>query len=73
MEASVDSATFPVKAGRIPTRAILEQEALAAEAAGLAKVKVLVSGPSLLVDSVLMETRSINWRLFDTEAFSFEF
>lgn len=64
--------TYPVARGRIPTRGVLEHEAKEAEAKGVAKIKVLVSGPTCLVDSVLLEARNINWRLFDTESFSFE-
>lgn len=40
---------------------------------GAHSVKVLVSGPNSLVDTVLIEARTIDWQLFDAEAFSFEF
>lgn len=66
-------ATYPVEQGRVPSRALLAQEALAAKERGLRKVKVLVSGPNELVDTVLSDARAIDWRLFDTQAYSFEF
>ena len=67
------SATYEDQHGRVPTTAILTQESDLAQKNGVSSVKVLASGPSSLVDKVLSDSRSINWKLFDTEAFSFEF
>lgn len=70
----VDSTvTYEVKRGRVPTEALLVQEAEAAKKSGTSRVKVLTSGPNSLVDKVLADSRSIDWQLFDAEAFSFEF
>ncbi|CAM9627299.1 unnamed protein product [Laminaria digitata] len=67
------SATYKVQHGRVPTSALLTQESDLALKNGVHSVKVLASGPNSLVDKVLADSRSINWKLFDTEAFSFEF
>ena len=67
------SANYQVQHGRVPTHAILTQESDLALKNGVSRVKVLTSGPNSLVDKVLSDSRSINWKLFDTEAFSFEF
>lgn len=64
---------YAVGHGRVPTRQLLMQEADMAKKNGVQKVKVLVSGPNSLVDTVLAESRSVDWQLFETEAFSFEF
>lgn len=73
IEKGPSSATYHVTPGRIPTRTVLEDESELAKSSGMERVKLLVSGPGVLVESVLLEAREINWRLFDTEAFSFEF
>eukprot|EP00752_Nemacystus_decipiens_P008264 g7389.t2 len=65
--------TFGVKSGRVPTEALLAEEADLAKKKGYYKVKVLTSGPSSLVDGVLAGARAFDWQLFDAEAFSFEF
>ena len=67
------SATYEVQHGRVPTFALFTQESDLAEKNGLGKVKVITSGPNSLVDQVLSDSRAINWQLFDSEAFSFEF
>lgn len=71
--AGVGSVTYDVKPGRVPTQALLTQEAELAKKNNASSVRVLTSGPNSLVDGVLAESRSIDWKLFDTEAFSFEF
>lgn len=65
--------TYSVKRGRVPTTVLLAQEAELAKKNGTHSVKVLVSGPNSLVETVFLEARAIDWQLFDTEAFSFEF
>lgn len=67
------SVTYDVKHGRVPTADLLATEAELANKAGHEKVKVLTSGPNAMVDGVLASSRAINWKLFDAEAFSFEF
>lgn len=67
------SAIYEVQHGRVPTRALLNQESDLALKNGVSRIKVLASGPNSLVDKVLADSRSINWKLFDTQAFSFEF
>lgn len=67
------SATYDVKRGRVPTADLLKQEAELAEKTGAQKIKVLTSGPNSLVDGVLANSRAIDWKLFDAEAFSFQF
>lgn len=67
------SVTYEVNHGRVPTSVLLRQESDLAEKNGMNKVKILASGPNSLVDKVLADSRDINWKLFDTEAFSFEF
>ena len=67
------SVTYDVRRGRVPTAELLANEAELAKKNGAEKVKVLTSGPNSLVDGVLANSRSIDWKLFDTEAFSFEF
>lgn len=67
------SANYHVNHGRVPTSELLTQESDLALKNGVSKVKVVTSGPNSLVDKVLSDSRSINWKLFDTEAFSFEF
>lgn len=52
---------------------MLVQEAELAKKKGHRSVKVLTSGPQALVDGVLAEARAVDWQLFDTEEFSFEF
>lgn len=59
--------------GRVPIKTLLESEAAMAKANSESRVKVLVSGPKALVDSVMYQARAIDWRLFDTEQYSFEF
>ncbi|CAN0069464.1 unnamed protein product, partial [Ectocarpus fasciculatus] len=71
--AGVGSVTYDVNPGRVPTQAVLTQEADLAKKSNASSVRVLTSGPDSLVDSVLAESRAIDWKLFDTEAFSFEF
>lgn len=65
--------TYEVKSGRVPTEAVLEEEAELAKKNGFYKVRVLTSGPNSLVDGVLAGCRAVDWQLFDAEAFSFEF
>ncbi len=65
--------TYEVKSGRVPIAELLTHEAELARKSGAERVKVLTSGPNSLVDGVLAEARAIDWKLFDTEAFSFEF
>lgn len=65
--------TYEVKRGRVPVTELLTHEAELARKSGAKKVKVLTSGPNSLVDGVLAESRAIDWKLFDAEAFSFEF
>eukprot|EP00903_Cladosiphon_okamuranus_P013765 g12813.t1 len=67
------SVTFEVKSGRVPTEALLAEEAELAKKSGYYKVKVLTSGPNSLVDGVLAGAHAVDWQLFDAEAFSFEF
>lgn len=67
------SVTYQVNRGRVPTEALLVQEAETAKKSGASRVKVLTSGPNSLVDKVLADSRAIDWQLFDPEAFSFEF
>lgn len=67
------SVTFEVKRGRVPTDALLSEEAELAKKGGYHKVKVLTSGPNSLVDGVLVGAHAVDWQLFDAEAFSFEF
>lgn len=67
------SANYEVQHGRVPTSALLTQESDLALQNGVSRIKVLASGPKSLVDKVLSDSRSINWKLFDTESFSFEF
>lgn len=67
------TATFDVLRGRVPTKALLFQEAAIAKEKGHRSIKVLTSGPQALVDGVLAESRAVDWQLFDTEEFSFEF
>lgn len=67
------SATYEVQLGRVPTSELFTQESDLAEKNGVSRVKVLTSGPNSLVDQVLSDSRAINWKLFDSEAFSFEF
>lgn len=67
------SVTYDVRRGRVPTDELLTQESELAKKNGMQKVKVLTSGPNSLVDGVLANSRSIDWNLFDTEAYSFEF
>lgn len=66
-------ATHPVTRGRPPLRDLLQSEARMARANDIHRAKVLVSGPRPMVDDVLQAAREVDWRLFDTEAFSFEF
>lgn len=75
LEASSTSGgvTYEVRRGRVPTTELLTSEAELAKKTGAEKVKVLTSGPNSLVDGVLANSRAIDWQLFDTEAFSFEF
>lgn len=72
-EASAVTATFPVRTSRVPTAALLAEEARNAKANGWKTVKVVASGPNALIDAVVADARAIDWQLFDTEAFSFEF
>eukprot|EP00752_Nemacystus_decipiens_P015662 g13976.t1 len=67
------SVTFEVKSGRVPTEALLAEEAELAKTSGFHKVRVLTSGPNSLVDGVLAGAHAVDWQLFDAEAFSFEF
>lgn len=67
------SVTYDVRRGRVPTAELLANEAELAKKSGAQKVKVLTSGPNSLVDGVLANSRAIDWQLFDTEAYSFEF
>lgn len=67
------SATHKVQHGRVPTSVLFAQESDLAQKKGLSSVKVLTSGPNSLVDKVVSDSRDVNWRLFDTEVFSFEF
>ena len=67
------SATYEVQHGRVPTTTLLTQESDMAQKNGINSIKVLASGPNSLVDKVIADSRDINWKLFDTEAFSFEF
>lgn len=67
------NATYEVQRGRVPTSSLLIQEAELAKKRRYESVKVLTSGPNSLVDQVLTDSRAIDWQLFDTEAFSFEF
>ena len=55
------------------TSVLFTQESDLAQKKGVRSVKVLTSGPNSLVDKVVSDARDINWKLFDTEAFSFEF
>ncbi|CBJ34105.1 conserved unknown protein [Ectocarpus siliculosus] len=71
--AGVGSVTYNVNPGRVPTQALLIREAELAKKSNTSSVRVLTSGPNSLVDGVLAESRAIDWKLFDTEAFSFEF
>ncbi|CAM9215996.1 unnamed protein product [Sphacelaria rigidula] len=73
--ASNNSATYQarVSRGRVPANELFSQEAVLAHKKGLSVVKVLTSGPHALVDSVLTQSRAVDWKLFDTEEFSFEF
>lgn len=64
---------FQVSRGRVPAKALFSQEALLARKKGFSVVKVLTSGPRVLVDSVLTESRAVDWELFDTEEYSFVF
>lgn len=57
----------------MPANELFSQEAVLAHKKGLSVVKVLTSGPHALVDSVLTQSRAVDWKLFDTEEFSFEF
>ncbi|CAM9233399.1 unnamed protein product [Ectocarpus sp. 12 AP-2014] len=64
---------YEVKRGRVPTAQLLAQEAELAQKSGAEKVKVITSGPTSMVDGVLASAREVDWKLFDTEVFSFEF
>ena len=55
------------------TSVLFTQESDLAQKKGVRSVKVLTSGPNSLVDKVVSDARDINWKLFDTEVFSFEF
>lgn len=67
------SATHEVHHGRVPTNDLFTQESDLAQKKGIRSVKVLTSGPNSLVDKVVADAREVNWKLFDTEVFSFEF
>lgn len=67
------SATHEVHEGRVPTDVLFAQESDLAQKKGARSVKVLTSGPNSLVDKVVADARDTNWKLFDTEVFSFEF
>ncbi|CAN0576465.1 unnamed protein product, partial [Laminaria digitata] len=67
------SATYEVQKGRVPTSVLFAQESDLAQKNGVHSVKVLTSGPNSLIDKVLADSRDVNWKLFDTEVFSFEF
>ena len=73
LESPSTTATYEVLRGRVPAKALLEEEADLAKKKGHRSVKVLTSGPQALVDGVLTEARAVDWRLFDAEEFSFEF
>ncbi|CAM9591145.1 unnamed protein product [Ectocarpus sp. 4 AP-2014] len=73
LESSATTATYDVLQQRVPTRALLVQEAELAKKKGHRSVKVLTSGPQALVDGVLADARAVGWRLFDTEELSYEF
>ncbi|CAM9758656.1 unnamed protein product [Ectocarpus sp. 12 AP-2014] len=73
LESSATTATYDVLRRRVPTRALLVQEAELAKKKGHRSVKVLTSGPSALVDGVLADARAVDWQLFDTEELSYEF
>lgn len=73
LESSSTTATYEVRRGRVPAKALFAQEAQLAKKKGHRSVKVLTSGPQALVDGVLVEARAVDWQLFDTEEFSFEF
>lgn len=57
----------------MPATDLFQEEAALAHKRGFSVVKVLTSGPQPLVDSVLTQSRAVDWKLFDTEEFSFEF
>ena len=67
------SVTYQVQRGRVPTAELLTHEANLAAKSGTQKIKVLTSGPTSMVDGVLASARAVDWKLFDAEAFSFEF
>ena len=73
LESSSTTATYEVRRHRVPTKDLLIQEAELAKKKGHRSIKVLTSGPQALVDGVLTEARAVDWQLFDTEEFSFEF
>ena len=73
LESSATTATYDVLRQRVPSRALLVQEAEFAKKKGHRSVKVLTSGPQALVDGVLADARAVDWQLFDAEEFSFEF
>lgn len=73
LESSATTATYDVLRQRVPTRALLVQEAELAKKKGHRSVKVLTSGPQALVDGVLADARAVDWQLFDTEELSYEF
>lgn len=73
LESSATTAIYEVRRNRVPTKDLLVQEAELAKKKGHRSVKVLTSGPQALVDGVLADARAVDWQLFDTEEFSFEF
>ncbi|CBN80509.1 ferric reductase [Ectocarpus siliculosus] len=72
LESSATTA-YDVLRQRVPTRALLVQEAELAKKKGHRSVKVLTSGPQALVDGVLADARAVDWQLFDTEELSYQF
>ncbi|CAM9835212.1 unnamed protein product [Scytosiphon promiscuus] len=74
--AGVESATkkaYSVSPGHVPVHDVLLCEEEIALREGFGRVKVLVSGPGGMVDTVMTETRKVSWRLFDVETASREY